>query len=45
MTLGRSRASKVELVQRADTSAFIQCHVNAFEFPGGVPGRCLYDPP
>ena len=30
MTLGWSRAGYVELVRRADTAAFIQCHVNAF---------------
>ena len=33
----------MELVRRADTAAFIQCHVNAFEYLGGVPRRCLYD--
>ena len=35
----------MELVRRADTAAFIQCHVNAFEYLGGVPWprRCLYD--
>ena len=43
MTLGWSRAGYVELVRRADTAAFIQCHVNAFEYLGGVPRRCLYD--
>ena len=43
MTLGWSRAAYVELVRRADTAAFIQCHVNAFEYFGGVPRRCLYD--
>ena len=42
-TLGWSRAAYVELVRRADTAAFIQCHVNAFEYLGGVPRRCLYD--
>ena len=36
MTLGWSRACYVELVRRADTAAFIQCHVNAFEYLGGV---------
>ena len=30
-------------MRRADTAAFIQCHVNAFEYLGGVPRRCLYD--
>ena len=43
MTMGYSRAGYVELVRRADTAAFIQCHVNAFEYLGGVPRRCLYD--
>ena len=43
MTLGWSRTGHVELVRRADTAAFIQCHVNAFEYLGGVPRRCLYD--
>ena len=43
MTMGWSRACYVELVRRADTGAFIQCHVNAFEYLGGVPRRCLYD--
>ena len=33
----------MELVRRADTAAFIQCHVNAFEYLGGAPRRCLYD--
>ena len=43
MTMGSSRACYVELVRRADTAAFIQCHVNAFEYLGGVPRLCLYD--
>ena len=43
MTLGWSRACYVELVRKADTAAFIQCHVNAFEYLGGVPRRRLYD--
>ncbi len=43
ITLGWSRACYVELVRRADTASFIQCHVNAFEYFGGVPRRCLYD--
>ena len=33
----------MELVRKADTAAFIQCHVNAFEYLGGVPRWCLYD--
>ena len=43
MTMGWSRACYVELVRRADTAAYIQCHANAFEYLGGVPRRCLYD--
>ena len=43
MTMGWSRACYVELVRKADTAAFMQCHVNAFEYLGGVPRRCLYD--
>ena len=43
MTMGWSRACYVELVRRADTAAFIQCHVDAFEYLGGGARRCLYD--
>ena len=43
MTMGWSRACYVEPVRKADTAAFIQCHVNAFEYLDGVPRRCLYD--
>ena len=43
LTMGWSRACYVELVRKADTAAFIQCHVNAFEYLAGVPRRCLYD--
>ena len=43
MILGWSRACYVELVRCADTASFIQCHVNTFEYLGGVPRRCLYD--
>ena len=43
MVLSWSRAIYVEFVRRADTASFIQCHVNAFDYLGGVPRRCLYD--
>lgn len=43
MVLSWSRTLFVEFVRRADTASFIQCHVNAFEYFGGVPRRCLYD--
>ena len=43
MVLGWSRAIYVELVRSADVATFMQCHVNAFEYFGGVPRQCLYD--
>ena len=43
MVLGFSRAIYVEFVRRADVPTFIRCHLNAFEYFGGVPRRCLYD--
>ena len=45
MVLGWSRTIYVEFVRRADTASFIRCHINAFGYLGGVPRRCLYDPP
>ena len=43
LSWSRSRSLYVEFVRRADTASFIQCHVNAFEYFGGVPRRWLYD--
>ena len=43
MTMGWSWACYVELARKAYTAAFIQCNINAFEYLGGVPRRCLYD--
>ena len=43
MVLSWSRTIYVEFVRRADTASFIQCHVNAFDYFGGVPRRGLYD--
>ena len=43
MVVSWSRAIYVELVRRADVATSIRCHVNAFEYFGGVPRRCLYD--
>jgi transposase len=43
MVLSWSRALYVEFVERADTAAFIRCHIHGFEHFGGVPRRCLYD--
>ena len=43
MVLGWSRAIYTEFVRRADEATFIRCHLNAFDYFGGVPRRCLYD--
>lgn len=43
MVLGWSRAIYVEFVPRADINTFIRCHLNAFEYLGGIPRCCLYD--
>ena len=43
MVLSWCRAIYVEFVRRADTASFIQCQVNAFDYLGGIPRRCLYD--
>lgn len=42
LVLGWSRAIYVELVERADVTTFIRCHVHAFQYYG-IPLRCLYD--
>ncbi len=43
MVLSWSRALYVEFVPRADTATFIRCHLQAFEYFGGVVQACLYD--
>ena len=43
MVIGYSRAIYLEIVRRADVATFITCHLNAFEYFGGVRKRCLYD--
>lgn len=43
MVLSWSRSMYVEFVRRCDTATLMRCHVNAFEYFGGVPRRCLYD--
>jgi transposase len=42
-TLGHSRASYVEYVTDERIETLVACHVNAFEFFGGVPREVLYD--
>ena len=43
MVLNWSGDIYVEFVRRADVATFMRCHMNAFEYFGGVPRRCLYD--
>jgi transposase len=42
-TLGYSRATYVEFVTNEQFDTLKQCHINAFEFFGGVPREILYD--
>ena len=43
MILGYSRRIYAELVERCDQVTFLDCHVRAFAFFGGVPREILYD--
>jgi len=43
MVLGYSRAMYVEFVERCTFEAFLDCHIHAFHFLGGVPTEILYD--
>jgi transposase len=43
MVLGYSRAMYVEFVERRTLEAFMDCHIHAFEYLGGVPREILYD--
>jgi len=43
MVLGYSRHMYVEFVERCTMTAFLDCHLNAFSFFGGVPCEVLYD--
>ena len=42
-TFGHSRASYVEYVTDERIETLVTCHINAFEFFGGVPREILYD--
>ena len=42
-TMGYSRTSYVEYVDNERVETLIQCHMNAFEYFGGVPKEALYD--
>jgi len=43
MVLGYSRAMYVEFVEKRTLEAFMDCHVHAFSYLGGVPKEILYD--
>jgi len=43
MVLGYSRMLYVELLERCDLMSFLDAHIRAFEFFGGVPFEILYD--
>ena len=43
MILGYSRKMYAELIERCDLPTFLDCHIHAFEFFGGVPDQILYD--
>ncbi len=43
MILGYSRMLYCELVDRCDLMTFLDCHIHAFLFFGGVPQEILYD--
>lgn len=43
MILGYSRMRYIEFTLRVDVPTFIQCHINAFRYFGGVAESALYD--
>jgi len=43
MILGYSRKIYAELIERCDLPTFLDCHINAFQYFGGVPEEILYD--
>ena len=43
MILGYSRKMYVELIERCDLPSFLDCHIRAFDYFGGVPEQILYD--
>jgi transposase len=43
MVLGYSRHMYVEFVEQCTMTAFLDCHLNAFSYFGGVPCEVLYD--
>jgi transposase len=43
MILGYSRKMYAELIEGCDLPSFLDCHIRAFEYFGGVPDQILYD--
>ena len=43
MILGYSRMLYAEFVERCDMTTFLDCHIRAFDYFGGVPDEILYD--
>ena len=43
MILGYSRRIYAELIERCDLPRFLDCHIHAFEYFGGLPDQILYD--
>jgi len=43
MILGYSRKIYGEFIERCDLPTFLDCHIRAFVYFGGVPGEILYD--
>jgi len=43
MILGYSRKIYTELIERCDMPHFLDCHIHAFEYFGGIPNEILYD--
>lgn len=43
MILGYSRKIYAEFIEHCNLPAFLDCHIRAFAFFGGVPGEILYD--
>ncbi len=43
MILGYSRKIYAELIKHCDLPTFLNCHIRAFDFFGGVPDQILYD--
>jgi transposase len=43
MILGYSRKIYAELIEHCDLPTFLDCHIRAFDYYGGVPEQILYD--